>query len=85
MIVEGARAEFAIRKGERARRGRRPIDRFHHLNAVARSYGAPSPPTLVTCTDVLPVAAPPLMTNRSEGDPSPPSTVLMAIAPPAPV
>ena len=46
---------------------------------------APTPPTLVTRTVVLPVAAPPLRTNRSEGDPLSPSTVLMAIVPPVPV
>jgi hypothetical protein len=38
VIVESARAQFASGKGERARRGRRPIDRFHHLNAIAGRF-----------------------------------------------
>ena len=71
-IVEGAGAQFAgstrlKAPGEVvapliASTTRMPL-------AVVR---APGPPTLVTCTDVLPVAAPPLMTNLSEGEPSPP-------------
>ena len=83
-VVKSAGAQLAIRQREGARRRRRPVDRIHNQNAVGGRQG-PGPPTLVTCTDVLPVAAgSPLMTNRSEGEPSPPRNVLMAIVPPAP-
>ena len=83
IIVEGAGAQFASGQGRTPRGGRRPADRAHHLNAVAGRFRTRTT-DLVTCTMVLPVAAPPLMTNLSEGEPSPPSKVLMAIVPPAP-
>ena len=46
---------------------------------------APGPPALVMRSKELPVALPPLMTSLSEGEPSPPKKVFIAIVPPAPM
>ena len=86
IIVESARPEFASGKGERPRSSRGPADRAHNLNAVDGRFRTHA-------TDIGHVhrgaagggRSAPLMTNRSEGEPSPPSTVLMAIVPPTPV
>ena len=45
---------------------------------------APGPPALVIRNDELPLAVPPLMTSLSEGEPSLPKKVFIAIVPPAP-
>ena len=83
-IVEGAGAQFAIRQGEGARRRRRPVDRVHHQNAVAGRHGPRSADIGDVHRCVAGRGGSPLMTNLSEGEPSPPRNVLMAIEPPAP-
>ena len=81
-IVEGAAAHLASER-EGAGRRRAAIDRLHHRNAVA-TVSAPGPPALVMRNNELPVALPPLMTSLSDGEPSPPKKVFIAIVPPAP-
>ena len=48
------------------------------------TVSAPGPPALVMRKNELPVALPPLMTSLSDGEPSPPRKVFIAIVPPAP-
>ena len=45
---------------------------------------APGPPALVMRNNELPLAVPPLMTSLSDGEPSAPKKVFIAIVPPAP-
>jgi hypothetical protein len=45
---------------------------------------APAPPALVMRSSELPVAVPPLITRRSEGEPSVPRKVLRPSVPPVP-
>ncbi len=83
MIVEGPGAHFASeRKG--AGRRRAAVDRLHHRDAIGKRLGAEGRHVVMRSTE-LPVALPPLMTSLSDGEPSAPRWMFIAIVPPVPV